>query len=212
MIDFVAPVSEPHRPWTEEEHRAWDVLVDRAYRELRIRMRKFDVKLDHNSFLSGSDVVLVWRLPAAAEKDRTQAGIIIPETARESRQPHALGVYVWAGPEGTDIMAESGYLPGDIVKFARYAGDEEGTEGITSAIQAAASGAVDEAAKMVDVGQDALAVPKVLQLRANEINGSVDLTARVTGEKPVMRLVREYDPKGGTLHRYRPIPANIPGI
>jgi chaperonin GroES len=122
-------------------------------------------------YLPVGEVVLVYRLPP---EDRTAGGLIIPE---ENQSPLSRGILIAAGLAARDVMADALIETGDIVYFAKYAGDEREFK--------------REAAQKGE---------KLLQLKVREILGSADGLWR----SQHYDIVREVDEETGeTYHIYK---------
>lgn len=176
---------------------AWDKLYAEASRTRDQRIVEYgapDLK-----WASCQDIALVYRLPSK-EKAKMHKGLIhIPEVAQTDEMPYSIGVLIWAGLEAMDVLESHGVLPGDLVKFARYAGEEEAA--------ARAQEAVDQVHKRKGSEEEALAAAiaareeeverkKLLELQVPFIHGSLDLQKRLCGPEPTMRIVRRIAPQG----------------
>ena len=69
-------------------------------------------------YLPSGEVVIVYRLPS---EEMTPGGLYTPD---EYQTPVSKGILVAAGLKARDIMADALIEMGDIVYFARFAGDE----------------------------------------------------------------------------------------
>lgn len=188
------------------EDRAWDKLQADALATLRRRMKEFEAP--PFSVTPAQDIALVYRLPNDYRPDEHQ-GIIAPDEWKHRHElPFSIGLLLWAGAEAMDVLASHGILIGDLVQFARYAGDEEEASQVSEAIaKVRAKGGTEsqamEAAKQAR--EKEMGKKKLLRLQAPFIHGSFDLTVRLFGEKPTMELVREVNAKGEPVHVFRPI-------
>jgi len=120
-------------------------------------------------YLPIGEVVLVYRLPS---EEKTAGGLYVPE---EHRSPVSSGILIAAGLAARDVMADALIETGDIVYFARFAGDEKEFKR-------------DEA----KVGQ------KLLQLKVRELLGSADALERSQNYRIVLKT---YD-DGTSEHVY----------
>lgn len=107
--------------------------------------KKFKDDVPPVPYLPVGEVVLVFRLPSDTH---TAGGLEIPE---EYRSPISSGVLIAAGLQARDIMTDNLIDIGDIVYFARFAGDEK-----------------EFKREEAQVGK------KLLQLKAREILGTAD--------------------------------------
>jgi co-chaperonin GroES (HSP10) len=121
-------------------------------------------------YLPVGEVVLVYRLPG---DEKTEGGLYKPE---EYRDVLSKGILIAAGLAARDVMADALIETGDIVYFARYAGDEK-------EFSRAAAGKGE----------------KLLQLKVREILGSADGLWR----SQHYDIVREVDDDGNTMHIYK---------
>lgn len=121
-------------------------------------------------YLPVGEVVLVYRLPS---EEKTAGGLYIPE---EHRNPVSAGILIAAGLAARDVMADALIETGDIVYFARLAGDEKTFQ------REAAQKAV-----------------KLLQLKMREILGSEDALERSRNYEVALRTNED----GSTEHIYR---------
>jgi len=120
-------------------------------------------------YLPVGEVVLVYRLPS---EEKTAGGLYVPE---EHRSPVSSGILIAAGLAARDVMADSLIEVGDIVYFARFAGDEKEFK--------------REAAGKAE---------KLLQLKMREILGSADGLER---SKHYRIVLKTYD-DGTSEHIY----------
>lgn len=121
-------------------------------------------------YLPVGEVVLVYRLP---EEEKTAGGLYKPE---EYRQPLSKGILIAAGLAARDVMVDALIETGDIVYFARFAGDEK-----EFAREAAGKG------------------EKLLQLKVREILGSADGLERSKDYKIVLKTYAD----GTSEHIYK---------
>lgn len=121
-------------------------------------------------YLPIGEVVVVYRLPS---ETHTAGGLEIPE---EYRAPLSRGVLVAAGLQARDMMTDNLIDVGDIVYFARFAGDEKEFKR-------------DEAQK----GQ------QLLQLKARELLGTADGLWRIENYD----IVRVENEDGTNEYMYR---------
>jgi chaperonin GroES len=120
-------------------------------------------------YLPVGEVVLVYRLPG---EEKSAGGIYKPE---EYRDVLSKGILIAAGLAARDVMADALIETGDIVYFARFAGDEK-----EFAREAAGKG------------------EKLLQLKVREILGSADGLER---SKHYRIVLKTYD-DGTSEHVY----------
>jgi chaperonin GroES len=113
-------------------------------------------------YLPVGEVVLVYRLPS---EEKTAGGLYVPE---EHRSPVSSGILIAAGLAARDVMVDALIEVGDIVYFARFAGDEKEFKR-------------DEA----KVGQ------KLLQLKVREILGSADGLERSKDYRIVLKTYED---------------------
>lgn len=213
---YTHPVKmEPMRPWSDEEILAWNRLLDLADRKLNQQIARLDIPIEPS--LPNQDVVTVCRLPDPPRKERL-GRFYIPDAYQDKHQeaPYSFGVFLWGGPEAMDTLADQGIFPGDTIRFARFAGDEESAGRVTDAIKqvvsATQSGDIEAAAEALEAGDKDRERKKLLRVRVGEVLDSVELFERVNSPEPVLRLVREYRVVGGqmeTIHRFRPVPEHI---
>lgn len=121
-------------------------------------------------YLPVGEVILVFRLPS---ETHTAGGLEIPE---EYRSPVSSGILVAAGLLARDIMTDNLIDIGDVVYFARFAGDEKEFKR-------------EESQK----GQ------KLLQLKAREILGTADGLHRIADYD----IVRMENDDGTNEYMYR---------
>ena len=121
-------------------------------------------------YLPIGEVVLVYRLPS---EEKTAGGLYVPE---EHRSPVSAGILIAAGLAARDVMADALIETGDVVYFARYAGDEKEFK--------------REAAGKAE---------KLLQLKMREILGSADALER-SRDYTVALMTNE---DGSTEHVYK---------
>lgn len=94
--------------------------------------------------------VLIFRIP---EEERTAGGLYIPDSGKE---PQSRGVVLAAGLQARDIMADALIEIGDVVWFGKYAGWDS------------------------EVSREAASkATKILQVKIEDVNGSVDAKGRV---------------------------------
>jgi chaperonin GroES len=121
-------------------------------------------------YLPVGEVVLVYRLPS---DEKTAGGLYVPE---EHRSPVSAGILIAAGLAARDVMADALIETGDIVYFARFAGDEKEFK--------------REAAGKAE---------KLLQLKMREILGSADALERSRNYEVALRTNED----GTTEHIYK---------
>jgi chaperonin GroES len=121
-------------------------------------------------YLPIGEVVLVYRLPS---DEKTAGGLYVPE---EHRSPVSSGILIAAGLAARDVMADALIETGDIVYFARFAGDEKEFKR-----EAAGKG------------------EKLLQLKVRELLGSADGLERSKNYEVVLHTNED----GSTEHVYK---------
>lgn len=188
---------EPYRP-KEDEAWKWTAAYVAANRLLLERMKDFEIP--EPTWAPAQDIAIVYRIP-----NTYKGSLILPE-AYDTRHdaPFSLGVLLMAGPEATDVLESHGIMPGDIVRFARFAGEEEAVNRAHEAMSQASNPEVALAAAK-RVREEEMAKKKILSLQVPFIHGSVDLFERLYGPKPTMRLVRHVLPSGKVEHLIRPV-------
>ena len=146
-------------------------------------------------------IALVYRLPNDYQSPN---GLVLPDRYKEGHDaPFSLGILITAGPEAMDILESHGVLPGDYVKFARFAGEEEDAGRIARAVNAA-TGPIDAERRRDRLMDEHMAKKKILELQVPFIHGSVDLLDRLEGAKPTMEMVREIH-GNRVVHMIQPI-------
>jgi hypothetical protein len=181
----------------KNEDSKWDALYAQARERLEERIKHYDVSMP--AFMPAQDILVVYRLPPK-EKATMHKGILhIPQVAQEEQIPYSVGVYILAGAEAADVLESHGILPGDFIKFSRFAGDEEAATRVNEAIAQAQTDRMSpvNTERMVKQARDeSLERKKLLELQVASIHGSVDLIERLYGDRPSMRMVREVGPRG----------------
>jgi hypothetical protein len=172
-------------------------MLKEANDRLIARMAQYEAPEPRGMALQ--DIVIVYRFPPKQKEKVSKGGIIIPEISQREPLPFSLGLLLSAGPEAMDVLLSHGTLPGDIVRFAPLAGDEETMTRVDEAVELAKSrGANDEeqvAAAMAARDAD-MEKKKLLRLKAPDIHESLDLLERLYGPIPTMEMVRDVDKHG----------------
>lgn len=190
--------------------RAWDKLYEEANERLKKRIDELQIPLPDIHPMQ--DLVLVYRIP-----NDYKGSIIIPDIAKVGEDntadaPFSVGVLLLAGAEATGILESHGALPGDLVQFAKYAGESESV----ARMNAAAGKAIEEGMpadyverKQKEYRDDIMKKKKLLRFQAGLIHQSVDFLARRFGDKPTMQMVREVNAKNQVIHVIEPVVENI---
>lgn len=95
----------------------YDVKPYYATEKLRVRCK--EVGIEPPTYAVMDNNVVVWRLPPLK---LSAGGIVIPE---EAQNPHWKGILVAMGPRARDVLYSNGIEEGDIVTWARFAGEEK---------------------------------------------------------------------------------------
>lgn len=133
-----------------------------------LERRRKQYDIPETPYLPIGKNVLIFRIP---EEDRTAGGLYIPDTNKE---PKSQGVLLAAGLGALDILADHLVEIGDLVWFGKYAGWE-------SEVRREAAGKGE----------------KILQVKVEDVNGSVDARERVRDYAIVRDEEDEY-----RQHRY----------
>lgn len=186
----------------------WGEIYRTAHEKLVARLAHHSI--EHDVYYPLDDIVVVYRLPTNQDMTKTPGGLWIPDIAQDRAQPYSVGLLLYAGVAALDDLADSGCVPGDYVKFGRFAGDEEAVQRVNDAMEkGVAMSRKPEDVRLVE--EKALALKdaelkkqKLLELQAKDLHCSIDLMDRLYGEKPTMEVVRAIE--GGLLkHVIRPI-------
>lgn len=193
----------------DEVARAWDALHLQAHEKLKARVEAFEIPSIDRAPLQ--DIVLVYRLPN--DYKSPSGKLILPEEFAEHHDlPYSIGVLLAAGPEAWDVLTSHGCLPGDLVTFAKYSGEEEASGRAQEAIEKATKQGhppvlAAEAGKQASAAE--MKKKKLLRFQVPFIHLSIDLAQRLWGERPTMELVRQVNAEGQVLHVYRPVIENL---
>lgn len=183
----------------------WAALYASAHETLLARIEKHHIEFEvHYPY---DDICVVSRMPTAEQEKVSPGGIIIPDVAQTAAMPYSIGVLLYAGMDALDKLTTMGILPGDYIKFAKYAGDEEAVSRVKGVIDKGEKKGVPPAKlaeEAIAVRNEEIAKQKVLDLQVMEIHGSLDLAERLYGDTPTMEIVREERAKG-PIHVVRPI-------
>jgi hypothetical protein len=147
------------------------------------------------------DLVIVYRFPSK-EKEKfkriegTDKVIHFADISQKEPLPYSLGLLLAAGGEAMEVLLSHGVLPGDIVRFAPLAGDEETAarvdEALERALEANPRATEEEQMAVQRAARDAdLEKKKLLRLKAADIHESLDLLDRLYGPAPTMEMVRD---------------------
>lgn len=183
----------------------WAEIYARAHATLLERIEKH--RIDFDVHYPYDDICVVSRMPTAEQEKVSPGGIIYPDIAQTAAMPFSIGVLLYAGMDALDKLTTMGILPGDYVKFARYAGDEEAVARVRDSVRTDEKKRTppEKAAANAIATRDAeIAKQKVLDLQVLEIHGSLDLAERLYGSTPSMEIVREQRAQG-PIHVVRPI-------
>lgn len=194
-----------YAPFTPEEITAIEELKRKA--AVRLRERREYFRVPEIEFMPSAGDVILFRLPAPERK--TDGGIFLPDheinnIASMDEQSMRAGVdkYVanqnvvnnglvlCAGPEADDWLLSEGIFYGDIVKFGKYAGQEQRGDMYT----------LSNAVSLEDMKD-------ILNTHYRDIRGSFDLWHRVMTE-PVLEKRLVVDQSGNWSHVYKPIVRN----
>jgi hypothetical protein len=185
---------------------AWDKLYARADARLRERMAEYECP--EPEWVPGQDIVVVYRFP-----NEYKGLVYLPEAYADGHDAqYSIGLLLMAGPEAQDILESHGVLPGDVVKFARWAGEEEAANRVQEAKGKARQAGASEAEAThaaIEVRDAEMAKKKLLEFQVPFIRGSVDLKERLYGDKPTMERVRIVTAKGEPMHVIRPVAENL---
>lgn len=188
----------------------WAKLYEQAHERLLARIKEYDPP--PLASVPAQDCVTVYRFPTKPKATETEGGILIPDAHQKEQTPFSAGLLICAGAEALDVLASHGILPGDIVRWAWLAGDEEDVKRVDEALaEAAARGLGESSMRRVAMKarDDEMAKKKLLRLKAPDIHESVDLLERLYGDKPTMEFVREVSPNGDFTHVIRPVIENL---
>lgn len=179
----------------------WDRLYGDAHARLMARIEEHGIPMP--PWAPAQDICVVYRIPNDYQSPN---GLILPEAHAENHDsPYSLGVLLMAGPEASDVLESHGVLPGDYVKFARFAGEEEEAARIHEAIAKRATGPAHASALANAIRNEAIGKKKLLELQVPFIHGSVDLLERLYGPTPTMEMVRHVLPSGKVTHLILPV-------
>lgn len=187
--------------------RAWDKLYIDAAETLKKRMEEHQIP--HPGTRPMQDLCLVYRIP-----NEYKGNLVLPEEYADGHDaPFQVGILLRAGPEAFDILESHGALPGDFIHFARFAGEEEVVQRVRDATAKymqegySPNTVADKVSKMAI---EERAKKKLMRIQARLIHQSVDLDGRMSGDKPVMEMIREVNAKtGNVVHVIEPVVENI---
>lgn len=184
---------------------AWDELYRQASERLVRRMET--LKVPEPTTFPRDDVSLIYRLP-----NEYKGAIEIPEQFRHRHDAqYSVGLLLCMGLDASMRLEADGFLPGDYVQFARYAGEEETAARVAEAIKKAEEeGLSQQHAERLGkkVRDEETSKAKYIRVQVPLIHQSVDLAERLRGPTPTMRLVREVGPKGA-VHVIEPVIENV---
>lgn len=199
MTKWSPPTIRRQGPGAEEWNRAFWAAREKLIRRIE------EFRIPPMPYAPGQDVVIIYRLPDSARQEMTEGGIIIPASVSAAalgygERVHSIGVLLWAGEEAMDVMLGTGYLPGDIVLFARFAGEEQAAGVVEHAIEGAKANGVADRAKLFEIAKKArdseVNKEKFLRMKISEIHCSVDKIERTAGKNPTFEIV-VYGKEGG---------------
>jgi co-chaperonin GroES (HSP10) len=185
-------------PYTPEEIKAIEDIKRKAATTLRERRKFFGVP--EVEFVPADGDVILFRLPHVERK--TETGIVLAdfelnnlknmnESQLDQMVSHQIvvnnGLVLSAGPSADDWLLSQGIFYGDIVKFGRFAGQEQRGDMYTL------SNSVDQST-----------MKDILDVNFRDIRGSFDLYSRLYVD-PVIEKRMVVDPAGNWMHVYKPI-------
>jgi hypothetical protein len=206
---ILRPVKVESRGADPAQVAAWSKLYQQAHERLLHRIEEFGIP--ELVSVTAQDCLIIYRFPVKPTAQFTEGGLEIPQVAQVAENPYSSGVLLFAAAEALDVLASHGVLPGDIVRWAYLAGDEEDTKRVNDAIEQARDaghGPARVSKIAIQTRDQELAKKKLIRLKTPDIHESVDLKERLFGERPTMELVCEMGPKGA-MHVIRPVIENL---
>lgn len=193
MNDAKADYSVPAAAFSPAENAAWSDLEARWQVVLENRMREW--KLEHIPFGVTDDDIMVFRLEQ--REQTTESGLVLPDhimavdrndgtrerEARAVSRTICVGLLLDAGCAARDWMRGHGVLIGDLIKWGKYAGEEESLHWFS--------------------GGQVRSLKDVLLMNVRDIRGSFDLDMRL--QERLMRVVYVSDSAGNGMHIVKPI-------
>ncbi len=163
--------------FSPKELEAWAQLEERWQGVLENRMR--ELRVDRVPFAPCDDDLVIYRMQPREQK--TESGIVLPQvtmtvdrdertgqrTTRADERVIHMGLLMAAGCQARDWMRSHGVLVGDIVKWGKWAGEEENLHWFS--------------------GGQITSLQDVLLMNVRDLRGSFDLDMRL--QEGLMRIV-----------------------